>query len=82
LYSSSTVNGVDRTDERFGRRVCSAALTDAHPKHRYRVGLGAGVVLPIVSKLPSFWTDWLVAFTFNRILVKPKGFQQRLAARL
>jgi len=39
------------------RRPHSAALTDTHPRHRYRVGYDTNTIFLLLSKLPTFWTD-------------------------
>jgi hypothetical protein len=41
------------------RDIASAALTDARPRHRYRVGLDARYFFPVLSKLPTVWSDAL-----------------------
>jgi hypothetical protein len=48
-------------------------LTDSHPRHRYRVGLGAKSVFLLLNKLPSFWSDRLVAAPVTTLLPKPKA---------
>ena len=37
----------------------SNALTDTHPRHRYRVGIDARTLFVLMSKLPTFLTDTL-----------------------
>ena len=78
----SPARGSGRPDTRPPRLslLISDALTNGHPRHRYRIGIDAKYIFTPLVKLPTFLTDYIYWLT-TAALPLPASLQAKRDAQ-